>query len=404
MARAKGEARIGTLEREAIDRSSLGDVVGRALGQDGLELGAWECRPLVYDVRNVGALGVYRLDGTAHGDGTSYPWSVVLKIVRNPAGVEIGPGITVPSEELPPEHASYWMREVLAYRSGILADLPEGVSAPRCFAVSDAAPQVVWLWLEDLTAYGGPWTLARYEATARDLGRWNGAYLADRPLPAHPWLRYDWLASWVAQVNPRRPMMLAAVTAHPLLRVAFTPALLDRFNRLWDAASIFVGARARLPLTLCHRDAFPANLFSRTGSAGKRETLAIDWAFAGIGPVGEELGPLVTMRADPDPGLAPHALREAAFGGYLLGLREAGWDGDPRLVWLGYATTAPLRYSFATLGALARTLLADDGVGVLEQQRAQPIGQIIAHDAAFVADLLDLADEAEALLPLVPAL
>ncbi len=39
----------------------------------------------------------------------------------------------------------------------------------------------------------------------------------------------------------------------------------------------------------------------------------------------------------------------------------------------------------------------------LEQRRDQPIEEIIAQDAAFVAYLLDLADEARRLLPLVDA-
>ena len=61
---------------------------------------------------------------------------------------------------------------------------------------------------------------------------------------------------------------------------------------------------------------------------------------------------------------------------------------------LGYAATAPLRYGLATAGLLALTLRHQDGVGALERRRRQFIEQIVAQDAALVAYLLDLADEA----------
>ncbi len=109
------------------------------------------------------------------------------------------------------------------------------------------------------------------------------------------------------------------------------------------------------------------------------------------------------MRADPDPGLARGHVEETVVDGYVIGLQEAGWQGDPRLVRLGYAATAPLRYSLLTAGILALTLLQEDGIAALEQRRGQPIERIVAQDAAFVTYLLDLADEARRLLPLVDA-
>lgn len=392
------------LDRETIDGALLCDVVSQALDRARVELGEWDCRPLAYDVKNVGALGVYRLSGVARSDGASHPWSVMLKIVRNPAGLEVAPGYVLPPDDFPPTHFAYWKREVLAYQSGVLADMPGGVAAPRCFAVVEVTPQVFWLWLEDLAAVPAPWTLARYRETAQHLGHWNGAYLAGHPLPAQPWLHYDWLASWVDQVARRRgtlpatAILPAVAWEHPLLRGAFTRPLLDRLDRLWDDAPVFLAARARLPHTLCHRDAFPANLFTRTTPDGQHQTVAIDWAFVGIGPVGEELAPLIGMRADPDPGLARGHVEEAVFDGYVTGLRAAGWHDDPRLIRLGYAATAPLRYSIATAATLALTILQDGGSGALEERRHQPIAQIVAQDAAFVMHLLDLADEARILL------
>ena len=84
---------------------------------------------------------------------------------------------------------------------------------------------------------------------------------------------------------------------------------------------------------------------------GDDQTVVIDWAFVGRGPVGADLNPLVWM------GIAlggveldkAQALEEIVLEGYLEGLREAGWQGDPRQVRLGY-TAASVRYLFPEIG------------------------------------------------------
>lgn len=81
------------------------------------------------------------------------------------------------------------------------------------------------------------------------------------------------------------------------------------------------------------------------GPDGRDETVAVDWAFLGTAAVGEELASLVcasVMLADADPDRV-RELGETCFEGYLAGLRDAGWDGDPKLVRLGYAA-GTIRY------------------------------------------------------------
>jgi hypothetical protein len=79
-------------------------------------------------------------------------------------------------------------RERLAFTSGLLADLP-GLGAPRCFGAEERADGATWLWLEDVPEAGpSRWPVARYATAARHVGEMNGAYLAGRPLPDHPWL------------------------------------------------------------------------------------------------------------------------------------------------------------------------------------------------------------------------
>ena len=73
-------------------------------------------------------------------------------------------------------------------------------------------------------------------------------------------------------------------------------------------------------------------------------------------------------------------------------------QGDPRLVRLGYSATAPLRYGLMTAGTLLLTVHNPVATTALKQRRQQPIGQIVAQDAAFITYLLDLANEARMLL------
>lgn len=66
----------------------------------------------------------------------------------------------------------------------------------------------------------------------------------------------------------------------------------------------------------------------------------------GRGAIGEELVPLILSSSalfEVDLDLIPE-LEDIAFDGYLTGLRDAGWQGDPRQVRLGY-TAASLRWS-----------------------------------------------------------
>ena len=86
---------------------------------------------------------------------------------------------------------------------------------------------------------------------------------------------------------------------------------------------------------------------SRTGKDGQEETVAIDWGMSGIGAVGSEIAPTVGSTVfwfqGVDAAQLPE-LEETVLDGYLQGLRQAGWRGDPRLAHLGYLCTVALRY------------------------------------------------------------
>jgi hypothetical protein len=74
--------------------------------------------------------------------------------------------------------------------------------------------------------------------------------------------------------------------------------------------------------------------------------VAIDWEEIGPGPVGAEAATLVfgTLRRGAVPVQQAEELERTALLAYQRGLRDAGWNGDPRLVRLGYAAAVALRW------------------------------------------------------------
>jgi hypothetical protein len=174
----------------------------------------------------------------------------------------------------------------------------------------------------------------------------------------------------------------------------------DRYFRLWEERGVYLDALDRLPQTLCHFDIFRRNLFARRAAGGDDQTVAIDWAFAGQGALGEELVPLVLASVMFfEVGLdQAQALEEIALEGYLEGLRDAGWQGDPRQVRLGYAAAASLRYKFNDAGRWLALVLDENLHPMIQQMWGMPIEQVIDHSAQFATISDRLADEARTLI------
>src|SRR5262249_35553164 len=106
----------------------------------------------------------------------------------------------------------------------------------------------------------------------------------------------------------------------------------------------FLAALGRLPPTFCHLNAFRENLLARQGPDDREETVAVDWAFSDQGVVGQDLdtmvaGSVLFHHAEPEQMAEMDA---AVFAGYVDGLRDAGWPGDPRLARLGCTVTSAL--------------------------------------------------------------
>ena len=319
----------------------LQEAVRAALGEPGAVLGAWDAAagkggPAPLE----GARSLFLLRGLARVGAAERPWRVVLKVLARRSGHD------------DPAHIDYWKREALLYGSGLLDALPAGPRAPRWYGGDEPADGIAWLWLEHVEDSGGVWSPARWRSAARELGRFNGAYLAGRPLPATPWLGGRRLRSWVER---HRPLVARIATApdNPDVRHWWPRSVVDAILRLWGERDVLCAALERLPHTFCHGDAIRRNLLTRRCVDGSDEMAAIDWEYAGRYAAGEEVGQTLSVAAaffDVEPADLP-ALDELLFAGYIAGLRDAGWQGDTRSVRLAYAAHAALRNAFNAVGA-----------------------------------------------------
>jgi hypothetical protein len=139
------------------------------------------------------------------------------------------------------------------------------------------------------------------------------------------------------------------------------------------------------------------NLFTR-----RNQTIAIDWGYMGIAPVGTDLVPLVagSLALFEIPAERVKEMDRLCFEGYLQGLREAGWNGDPKLVRTGYAVGCLMRYPIAaTAGELLLVMLDQESRSRLETSFNDKTADAIEQsDPAIVAYYQNLLPEALKLL------
>jgi hypothetical protein len=367
--------------------AELAPLVAQALNKADLEILAWRVSPLGAQGSKVAGIGegVWRISGSAQDDRGVHPWSLILK------GLHASDAFNARD----PTSWNYWKREPLAFQSGLLANLPGALVAPRCYAIQERADDRVWLWMEDVQESTSTWTMAHYNLAARHLGQFNGAYLSGYPLPkAETWLTWGRVRPWI----PILPSWLALADQYaqtPVIQGIFPGETLARMQRLWTDPESLLQAFERLPVCFCHHDAFRRNLLARRTVAGEDETVAIDWALTGFGRVGEEAGTTTAMSTQyVDVPVSPvRELDQAVFSGYIEGLRASGWRGDARLARLGYTVNALLMTTagaFVTAGMLQPPEQMDATLRRLWDERLE-------HTAQMLPFFLDLGDEAYAL-------
>jgi hypothetical protein len=120
-----------TAELAGLDRATLAPLVQSALNSETAEVIDWECVQL-HGGAGIGT-AIYRLAGQGRDQGQIVPWSLILKTLH-PQG---------PADD--PSAWNYYKREADAYQSGLLADLPGSLAAPRCFDVIEHEDGSCWI-------------------------------------------------------------------------------------------------------------------------------------------------------------------------------------------------------------------------------------------------------------------
>jgi hypothetical protein len=286
--------------------------------------GAVTAEPLTHNPLNGVTAGVWK-----HG-------SVVHKVLTRRREA---PPQWASSED--PRHWNYWRREALVYASG----LPErlGLGSPHLLGADESPEGDLELRLEHVEGrHGGALGVEDLEVAAHVLGRAQGRVT----LPGEDWLSRGFLRAY----SGSRPVDWALMDDDrawtlPLMREHFGAGLRGGLLQLHHRRERLLGVMERLPRTVCHLDVWPNNLIRRAGG----EVVFLDWAFVGDGALGEDVGNLV-----PDSVfdlLLPHDLLDELdtrlTRAYVAGLREAGWNGDERLVRLGICASA-VKYDWLT--------------------------------------------------------
>jgi Phosphotransferase enzyme family len=369
----------------AIDDTILTPIVRLSQNAQTLELQDWAIEELHNSLGE--GLGINRFSGQALDQGVTKAWSLILKVV----------GRSQSNQDK--SSWDYWWREADVYQSGFLDQLPSGLSAPRCFGVHEPNDGIAWLWLEDVgNAKDLSWELADHRQVARQLGQMNG-YFLNQEL-REPWMSQHWLRSRI-ESHTAGISLLGQSLEDPWVRRMFPPAVAKGIMQLWDERERFLRALERVPQTFCHLDVFRRNLSARLNAQGARETLVFDWAFAGIGALGQELAPLVMANLSffEVDWLEGRALEEQTFEGYLQGLHDSGWQGDPALVRLGYTCAGPLFYGLSVLEQILYSVLNEAMHPIIEQIFGRPMHQV-SESVAFMHAryTLRLADEARVLM------
>jgi hypothetical protein len=334
---------------KSINASRLSAIVRKSLHRDTFQIQGWRVRKLDGGEGNPVSVGLYRFEGTGKERNEWIDWSVILKIIQSPANV----GLRNFGDGHDQSHWNYWKRELLVYQSGLLETLPEGLVAPHCYEAIELPGNVAGLWLEDINdSYGGDWTFDRYALAARHLGRLNGSYISARPLPAFPWFSVQRARQWLNSVPWQ-----AFPWEHPLVLDHYPRPMMNSFRRMLLDNERFLARLERLPKTVCHGDTYPTNLKSRRMKADHQEqTVAMDWALAGIEPLGDDLGQLVYGACMKLNGVRLAEVRQTLFESYLDGLADSGCRLDPNLVRFGYTALAAFRVGLYQLILLGEEL------------------------------------------------
>jgi len=376
----------------AIDPAVLTEAVRKDQQDPDLVILDWMVEPISQEILTDTTAGLFRFNGQGQSAKGKRPWRVVLKWINNPKQWSQQPG-----------EASYWRREIMAFQSGLLEELPPGVRAPRCYGVMENEDGA-WVWIEYIQeATGKQWSLDYFQRTARQLGRFQGAYLCGTPLPSQPWLCQPFFGvgwaeqnGWSGFMNPEFEQNAWKL---PIVQGALDDKQKLRLLQLIVENLRFDLVNNRLPQVLCHNDVHRKNfMWSHSPQTGEEELIGVDWAFTGPGAAGNDLGGLVGNSMyffDYDP-YDVETLEAALLDGYLAGIAEHRVEIDPRLVRLGYLIS--LSFWMEYLPGWTPFILPPDSGANVQVMYGHSALDVLASWVHLNAFCLDRADEARSLI------
>jgi hypothetical protein len=332
----------------AIDPARLTEVVRHDQRSPGFVLDAWTVTPLAHHTIIDTTGGLFCFCGRGHDDRGERPWSVVLKIVNDPGHANANH----------PRNWAYWRREPLVFQSGLLANLQGPFAAPRCYGVQDLTSGA-WLWLEHIVeTTPRRWATEHYTLAARHLGIWQGTAAAGASSPTQPWLVEGFLRSvyapddWWTPHNgwTRRSQGTRGRVRSP------RPGIPPSARSAPCACSVSASASWRPSTTCprCYATTTPIGATCSSASGWMGSARRLRWT--GHSPAGVALGAdasalvmtsLFYFEQEPS---SAHELETHVLEAYVGGLHAAGWDGDVRLVRLGYLASVALGHGISLPG------------------------------------------------------
>ncbi len=363
-----------------IESEQINSLVNKMFGVN-VQVSEWMCEPIDCESINFTTSGIYRVAGMAEVENQSLPWSIILKIIQRDS-----------TEKDRLTHHNYWKREAFVFQSNILEGIPE-IKSPKCYLVKDQMDGTVWLWMEEIKEDNNQqWSEKEFSFIARQLGKFNGAYLTGRQLPNETWICPRWLRSWV---NGSRQY-----AGNPLDNYSLITNENSNIDAIWckyinfkKNIDSYIDYLMDLPRVLAHQDLSQKNIYVGKDSNGNEQLTLIDWQFMSISAIGEDLGKLYgqCMSGERIPQSLYRPFKELLFENYLDGLRETGWTGDSELARYGYCV------SFAARSEWEVPLLMKAVVGLASDVTDKTLSNKIKKYEQITSLQMDAAEEVEIL-------
>lgn len=308
----------------------LYDCLQRIYDKAAVEFVTITCDNLGYKTPNFTTAGIFHLHGFVMNKNEQLPWSIILKVIKPDS-----------AEKEEPLHHNYWRREAFIFESKLLDDLPDSIQAAKSYLIEEQQDGTIWLWMERIKGQYAD-SQEQFDFIARQLGRFNGAYLMGKEIPKQEWICRSWLKSWTTASRMYAPSPEDYL--HRLHR--------DKVRSIWPWFQGFnnqiennLSSLERLPRVVAHQDLSQMNMLLVKNDLEPDRLVLIDWQFMSISGVGEDLAKMFGVNMSLGIILPERygAFQNSLFNAYIAGLKDMGWQGDEGQARYGYCIGTALR-------------------------------------------------------------